>query len=173
MPNHVSRTRRIVRNPLSLALRGLVFSLALPGLALAQEPTTPAPADEPTLLDTMVVTAQKREQQVEEVPIAITAYSGDFLDKLGITGMGQLAGYVPGLQVQEQSPNNPGFVIRGITSDSGDSTVQPRVSVFQDGVRSAARAARRWSCSTWSAWKYCAARKARCSDAPPKWARCT
>ena len=134
MPNHVSRTRRIVRNPLSLALRGLVFSLALPGPALAQEPTTPAPADEPTLLDTMVVTAQKREQQVEEVPIAITAYSGDFLDKLGITGMGQLAGYVPGLQVQEQSPNNPGFVIRGITSDSGDSTVQPRVSVFQDGV---------------------------------------
>ncbi len=130
MPSHVSRTR----NPLSLALRGALLTLALPGLALAQESAVPAPPAEPTLLDTMVVTAQKREQQVAEVPIAITAYSGDFLDKLGITGLGQLAGYVPGLQVQEQSPNNPGFVIRGITSDSGDSTVQPRVSVFQDGV---------------------------------------
>ncbi|HEY5972362.1 MAG TPA: TonB-dependent receptor [Pseudoxanthomonas sp.] len=134
MPSHVSRPQRTARHPLSLALRGAVLSLALPGLALAQETTAPAAPDEPTLLDTMVVTAQKREQQVEEVPIAITAYSGEFMDKLGITGLGQLAGYVPGLQVQEQSPNNPGFVIRGITSDSGDPKEAPRVSVFQDGV---------------------------------------
>ena len=41
---------------------------------------------------------------------------------------------MPGLQVQLQSPNNPGFVIRGITSDSGESNIEPRVSVFQDGV---------------------------------------
>ena len=134
MPSHVSRTRRSTRHPLSLAVRGIVLSLALPGLALAQETPAGAAPDEPTLLDTMVVTAQKREQQVAEVPIAITAYSGEFLDKLGITGLGQLAGYVPGLQVQEQSPNNPGFVIRGITSDSGDPKEPPRVSVFQDGI---------------------------------------
>lgn len=33
-----------------------------------------------------------------------------------------------------QSPNNPGYVIRGVTSDDGESTSQPRVSVFTDGV---------------------------------------
>ena len=81
-----------------------------------------------------MVTAQKREQQVSEVPIAITAYSGDFLNRQGITSLGELAGFVPGLQVQEQSPNNPGYVIRGITSDSGEANVQPRISMFQDGV---------------------------------------
>ena len=134
MPSPDTRSYFAARNPLSLALRGAVLALALPGMAAAQESPSAPPADEPTQLETIVVTAQKREQQVEEVPIAITAYSGEFLDKLGITSLGQLAGYVPGLQVQEQSPNNPGFVIRGITSDSGDSTVQPRVSVFQDGV---------------------------------------
>jgi outer membrane receptor protein involved in Fe transport len=48
--------------------------------------------------------------------------------------MDALSQYIPGLQMQLQSPNNPGFVIRGITSDDGDSRVQPRVSVFQDGV---------------------------------------
>jgi iron complex outermembrane receptor protein len=125
--------RRLLSHALHVALPALAFpGLALPGLALAQE-SAPANSD-PVQLDKMVVTAQKREQQVEEVPIAITAYSGDFMDKLGITGMGQLADYVPGLQVQEQSPNNPGFVIRGITSDSGDPKEAPRVSVFQDGI---------------------------------------
>jgi len=90
--------------------------------------------DAPTELDAIVVTAQKREQQVQEVPISITAYSGDFLQRLGVDGFEQLGHYVPGLQTQVQSPNNPGFVIRGITSDSGDATSEPRVSVFQDGV---------------------------------------
>ena len=41
---------------------------------------------------------------------------------------------MPGFLVQNQSPNNPGFVMRGITSDSGSATAEPRVSVFQDGV---------------------------------------
>lgn len=85
-------------------------------------------------LDRIVVTAQKREQQVQEVPIAITALSGEFLDRLNIVNFADINGFVPGLQTQVQSPNNPGFVIRGITSDSGDSQVEPRVSVFQDGV---------------------------------------
>lgn len=85
-------------------------------------------------LDTIVVTAQKREQQVEDVPIAITAYSGDFLQRYDLTDFTDIGNFVPGLEIQEQSPNNPGFVIRGITSDSGESNVEPRVSVFQDGV---------------------------------------
>ncbi|WP_024889165.1 TonB-dependent receptor [Luteimonas huabeiensis] len=108
----------------------------LAGLAvLAAAPRAAAQVTaSPQQLDTIVVTAQKREQQVHDVPIAISAYSGEFLDDLGIDGFEQLGHYVPGLQTQVQSPNNPGFVIRGITSDSGDATSEPRVSVFQDGV---------------------------------------
>lgn len=122
-------------SPLSLSLRIAVLALALPGLALAQ--TAPAATeDEDTarLLDTIVVTAQKREQQVQEVPIAISAYSGDFLDSFGATDLDDIGNLVPGLEVQLQSPNNPGFVIRGITSDSGEAFSPARVSVFQDGV---------------------------------------
>ena len=63
----------------------------------------------------------RAEQQVQEVPIAISAYSGEFLQDTGITGFEQLGNIVPGLQTQVQSPNNPGFVIRGVTSDSGSS----------------------------------------------------
>ncbi|MGY0632731.1 TonB-dependent receptor [Luteimonas sp. A478] len=116
------------------ARRALSLALALAAVAGTSHAQDPAPQGEAVLLDRMVVTAQKREQQVQDVPIAITAFSGEFMENMGIDGFEQLGGYVPGLQTQVQSPNNPGFVIRGITSDSGDATVEPRVSVFQDGV---------------------------------------
>jgi len=84
--------------------------------------------------DRIVVTAQFREEAPVEVPIALTAYGQDFLDETGIENLDDLSAYVPGLLVQEQSVNNAGFVIRGITSDDGASNIEPRVSVFQNGV---------------------------------------
>lgn len=86
------------------------------------------------MLDGIMVSAQKREQLNKDVPIAITSYSGKFLDNTNTFEYDALSEFVPGLQIQIQSVNNPGIVIRGITSDSGDSRVEPRVSVFQDGV---------------------------------------
>jgi iron complex outermembrane recepter protein len=88
----------------------------------------------PLALDGLVVTSQRRAQQIQDVPIPVTALQGDFLVRNDIQQFDVLSDYVPGLNVQIQSPNNPGFVIRGITSDDGDSRVEPRVSVFQDGV---------------------------------------
>jgi outer membrane receptor protein involved in Fe transport len=85
-------------------------------------------------LEALVVSAQGRRQALQEVPIAVTAYDGDFLDRLGVREFDSFSAFVPGLEVQIQSVNNPGFVIRGITSDSGDSRIEPRVSVFQDGI---------------------------------------
>lgn len=85
-------------------------------------------------VEVIVVTAQKREQRLLDVPVAVTAYGSGTLAALGIEQFDDLALFVPGLEIQEQSPNNPGFVIRGITSDSGEANVEARVSVFQDGV---------------------------------------
>lgn len=88
----------------------------------------------PLALEGLIVTSQKRQQAVQDVPIAITVHDGQFLESAGIDQFDQLSAYTPGLEVQIQSPNNPGFVVRGITSDDGDSRVESRVSVFQDGV---------------------------------------
>jgi iron complex outermembrane recepter protein len=82
----------------------------------------------------IVVTAQKSEQKLNDVPITITAYTGRSLREIGVTQFDQLAAYVPGLNVQEQSPNNPGFVIRGITSDTGSAQGSPAVTVYLNGV---------------------------------------
>lgn len=100
--------------------------LSAPGALAQQAGDTPS--------EEIIVTVQKREQALQDVPMAVTAYSGAFLDRVGIQKFDELAALVPGLEIQEQSPNNPGFVVRGITSDSGEATVEPRVAVFQDGV---------------------------------------
>ena len=86
------------------------------------------------VLDDLVVSAQKRAQPLQDVPITISSLDGEFLSDNNIREFDLFSSYVPGLEVQIQSVNNPGFVVRGITSDNGDSRVEPRVSVFQDGV---------------------------------------
>lgn len=111
---------------------GIVVALyAGPVLAQAA-PQQVAIAD--SAIDEITVTAEKRTEKLSQVPITITAYTGKKLRDIGVTQFDQLSAYVPGLNVQEQSPNNPGFVIRGITSDSGSSQGAPAVTVYLNGV---------------------------------------
>ncbi|MGB7406534.1 MAG: TonB-dependent receptor [Pacificimonas sp.] len=84
--------------------------------------------------DVIIVTAQKREQLITDVPVTVTAFGGEALERIGVDEFDELSAFVPGLNVQEQSANNPGFVIRGITSDSGSAQVAPRVTIYYDGV---------------------------------------
>ena len=118
---------RVYRTSILLGASALGVVWGLAGAAAAQ-------TAEPSQLDEVIVTAQLREQSAAEVPFALTAYSGDMLESLGVQDFEELSAFTPGLLVQNQSPNNPGFVMRGITSDSGEATNEPRVSVYQDGV---------------------------------------
>ncbi|MGB3739720.1 MAG: TonB-dependent receptor [Pontixanthobacter sp.] len=82
----------------------------------------------------IIVTAQKIEQRATDVPITISAVDGEQIKRLGVSDLDELSNYVPGLNIQEQSANNPGVVIRGITSDSGSSQQGPRVTLYYNGV---------------------------------------
>lgn len=120
--------------------------LAICSAAPAQSQDTPPPSDAqeaPTAAadesaqnqgESIVVTAQLREQRQVDVPFALTAYTGKFLDQLGVQEFEDLARYTPGLAVQNQSPNNAAINIRGVTSDSADAFFEPRISIYQDGV---------------------------------------
>ncbi len=108
---------------------GLAAALCA-GSAGAQE--TAAAGEE--LFSEIIVTAQKTEQRILDVPVTVTAFSGDQLARIGVEQLDQLSAFVPGLNIQEQSPNNPGFVIRGITSDSGSAQASARVTVYYNGV---------------------------------------
>ena len=106
-------------------------------IALASSPAFSQDAEKNSAKDEIeiiTVTAQFRAQSAIDVPIAVTAYNGDFLNQIGVDSFEELSAFTPGFVVQEQSVNNPGFVLRGITSDSGASNIEARVSVFQNNV---------------------------------------
>ena len=116
----------------------LALVAATPSIAQTQETQAanqpPEEQAEGDVGETVVVTAQLREQRPVEVPFALTTYSGRFLEDLNIQEFEDLARFTPGFAVQNQSPNNPAISIRGITVDSGFSYFEPRVSIYQDGV---------------------------------------
>ncbi|QJU57719.1 TonB-dependent receptor [Sphingomonas sp. AP4-R1] len=115
-----------------VTLLGMASLAALAASNAAAE--APVDAAAPVSADEILVTAQLRAQNPIEVPITLSVTTGEELSRLGLEDFEEFSRFVPGFEVQNQSPNNPGFVMRGITSDSGSAYNEPRVSVFQDGV---------------------------------------
>lgn len=94
----------------------------------------PAFAQDAGGVDTIIVTAQKREQSVQEVPISITAYSGRFIEDSGVLTMQDVALYAPNFTIGSSSKlTNNRIAIRGVGS-VGDAGIEPSVGVFIDGV---------------------------------------
>jgi len=130
----------IIGNTLARLLAGAALLASAPVLAQAsvQDPAAgPAERDVPNPDiggEDVVVTAQKIEQRAVDVPITISAVTGERIAQLGVGDLDELSSYVPGLNIQEQSANNPGIVIRGITSDSGSAQQGARVTLYYNGV---------------------------------------
>lgn len=116
-----------------VSLTALATTLAFaPQVAFAQD--NAEASTQPDFGNQIVVTAQKRTELAKDVPITISATTGERIRELGVTDLDELSYYIPGLLIQEQSANNPGIVIRGITSDSGSAQQGPRVTLYYNGV---------------------------------------
>lgn len=85
-------------------------------------------------LEPVTVNAQKREQQILDVPAAISAVTANTIERLNITELGPLSDFVPGLYIREQGANRPSYVIRGLSSEEVSASAQPRVSVYSNNV---------------------------------------
>ena len=83
------------------------------------------------LLEEIVVTAQKREQRLIDVPISISAIDEDILKVSGVQGIGDLAYIVPGLAVSEGDAGTKLISIRGVGNIRGGS---PLVGIYLDEV---------------------------------------
>jgi len=125
--------RRTPFTRISLMALGTAMAAA-PQVALAQDSDTAADAQTASAGNDIIVTAQKIEQRAVDVPITISVANGERIRQLGVTDLDELSYYIPGLLIQEQSANNPGIVIRGITSDSGSAQQGPRVTLYYNGV---------------------------------------
>lgn len=84
------------------------------------------------MMEEIRVTAQKRAADIQDVPIAINAHTGDQLDNAGVTNLGKLDMITPGLTVSQRGANSTIF-IRGIGSVVAQSSVDPAVALYSDG----------------------------------------
>ena len=92
------------------------------------------------VLEEVVVTAQKREQDISEVSVAVTAFSGTALRELSMTNSVDIAGQTPGLNIGTPvgEGNNPAITLRGVgLNDFNDNNEGP-IAVYRDEVYQAA-----------------------------------
>ncbi|MEH0196211.1 TonB-dependent receptor [Caulobacter sp. CCNWLY153] len=125
MPSSVSRPRGR-----ALAVSALLIGASLPALAWAAD----APASD-TQLEEIVVTSQRRAENVQKVPVAVTVVRGDDLEKRQTFSAEQLVQQVPSLTFRKGTTNvNSSLNIRGIGTTSFSAGSEPAVSTVVDGV---------------------------------------
>ena len=127
---------KVTQRNLVVGLRRALFGgcvvLGTGGTAWAQ--STPQGEQDATNLDAIVVTAQSRQQELQDVPIALQVVDQQLLDDVAADNLGDIDAFVPGLVVDAAQPTQPSFRLRGVeTSDFGIGT-DPAVGVFVDGV---------------------------------------
>ena len=91
------------------------------------------------LIEELVVTARRREEGLQDAPLAVSAFTQETLDYRGVTQLDQIARFVPGLTLE----NNPSFggaansaaiYLRGVGQKEFLPTTEPGVGLYVDGV---------------------------------------
>ncbi|MGD9810519.1 MAG: TonB-dependent receptor [Sphingobium sp.] len=98
---------------------------------LASQETVARPADEGAVGE-IVVTAQKREQAINDVPMSITAATGDQLAQVGVKEVADLVKITPGLNVGTTTKGTPVFTLRGVGYNDFALSTRPSVTVYLD-----------------------------------------
>jgi iron complex outermembrane receptor protein len=108
------------------------FSFKKLPLVAAIAMVTAAPITQAQMLEEVIVTAQKRTESLQDVPISVSAIQGDKLEEAGIANMAALADYVPNLTISDAAVNTNIFM-RGMGSGNNQGFEQS-VGMYIDGV---------------------------------------
>ena len=113
-----------------LASGAFLFAAAVNTSAHAQTQPAAAAASGATI-EELVVTAEKRSQSLQEVPIAISAYTSEKRDLLGINSVQDMTNFTPGLQYSSQGDR---ISLRGVGRLTNVQAADPGVASYSDGV---------------------------------------
>lgn len=91
-----------------------------------------APPEDASSINEIIVTAQKREQSINSVPMSITAATGEDLDRLGVKEPRDLVKLVPGLTYADSFSGTPIFTLRGIGFNDNALAGRPTVTIYID-----------------------------------------
>lgn len=116
------------KHPIS-AGRGLCCSL------LALLATAGVARAEDISLDEIIVTAQRRAQNLQEVPVAVSAFNSDALKDMGATSVDQVGALIPNVQVQnDKGGGAPTWVIRGVALFDFNANNNPATAIYVDDI---------------------------------------
>ena len=117
------------------ASSALLVAAAFSTSAFAQTrpaaPAAPAPAASGTTIEELVVTAEKRSQSLQDVPVAISAYTSEKRDLLGINSVQDMTNFTPGLAYSSQLDR---ISLRGVGRLTNVQSADPGVATYSDGV---------------------------------------
>jgi iron complex outermembrane recepter protein len=125
----------IKNHKLNLRLALLASATLIPAIVWAQT-TPPAPDEGVVQLDEIVVTAQRRETNLQDTPISVTAVTAQALEARGIRTVNDLAASVPNLTstTGPQGSSDANFFVRGVGQFDVIATNDPGVGIYVDGV---------------------------------------
>lgn len=131
MKHHAFASKKVQRKTVAVAI-ALVVSGGMAGDVLAQQPSAPGFA----VLEEIVVTARRRAESLQSVPIAVTAMSDDYLRVNNIVELTDLRAHVPslGISVGGSSTNIPQVSLRGLRPDEVLITLDPAVPMYFSDV---------------------------------------
>lgn len=116
--------------------RGAVWSAALlTSTMLAGVPQAlAAPGDQATTVEEVIVTAQKRDENLQDVPISVQALPTERLEQLGVSNFDDYVKYLPSVSYQTVAPGFSGVYMRGVASggDGNHSGSSPSVGIYLD-----------------------------------------
>lgn len=127
----MQKSGRVHRTVALLATAGSMIAAMSPGAAFAQESEAATVPDGG--LDAIVVTANRRSENLQDVPISVIAIEGQELAGQGITNITDLGHIVPGLSVS----NAVGFgitTLRGVGSSAIGPGIETPISIYLDGI---------------------------------------
>jgi iron complex outermembrane receptor protein len=85
-------------------------------------------------LQEIVITAQKREQSLQDVPLSVSAFDETFIEQASIKDIRDVGGLTPGLSIKSRGDTEASVFIRGIGSQAPGIGADPAVGIFVDGV---------------------------------------
>jgi iron complex outermembrane receptor protein len=117
----------------SASVAVMALSLLAFGRASAQD-APPDPGEQATSISDIVVTAQRRSQRLQDVPLSVSALSSEQLESARIQSVEDFQGRIPTLVYSEHNASDPQIRIRGIGSDFDGASLERSVAVFVDDV---------------------------------------
>ncbi|MEM1401894.1 MAG: TonB-dependent receptor [Pseudomonadota bacterium] len=104
-------------------------------ITIAVQSLLASPAFAQGALEEVVVVATKREQTLQEVPVAVSVVSAESIERSQVLDIKDLQTLVPSLRVtQLQGSAQTNFIIRGFGNGANNAGIEPSVGVFLDGV---------------------------------------